>query len=70
MYSDANHSIKSLRGHWGCLIQLQESDGYEDQRNVIHWTSGRLAKLYDSVYIAELKAARNSLVEYLMLRDD
>lgn len=41
IYSDANHSIKSLRGHWGCLIQLQESDGYEEQANVFHWSSGR-----------------------------
>lgn len=64
IYSDANHSIKSLRGHWGCVIQLQESDVYESQKNVIYWTSGRLAKLYDSVYAAELKAARNSLVEF------
>lgn len=70
IYSDANHSLKSLRGHWGCLLQLQMSDEYEDQGNVVHWTSGRLAKLYDSVYIAELKAARNSLVTFLEVRND
>lgn len=70
IYSDANHSLKSLRGHWGCVIQLQMTDEYEEQANVVYWTSGRLAKLYDSVFIAELKAARNSLVSFLDLRSD
>lgn len=70
IYSDANHSLKSLRGHWGCLVQLQTTEEPEPQENVIFWTGGRLAKLYDSVYIAELKASMNSLVEFLKIKSD
>lgn len=68
IYCDANHSLKSLRGYWGCVVQLQVSDEPEDQRNVIFWTGGRLAKQYDSVYVAELKAAMNALVEFAKIR--
>lgn len=52
------------------MIQLQATAESEEESNVIFWTSGRLAKLYDSVFIAELKAARNSLVEFLQLKND
>lgn len=37
---------------------------------MIYWSSGRLAKMYDSVFIAELKAANNSLVEWMKIRED
>lgn len=70
IYSDANHSLKSLRGHWGCLVQLQATEEPEPQENVVFWTGGRLAKLYDSVYIAELKASMNSLIEFLKIKSD
>lgn len=53
IYSDANHSLKSFRGHWGCVVQFQESDQPGELENVVMWTGGRLAKLYDSVFLAE-----------------
>lgn len=69
IYSDANHSLKSLRGYWGCVVQLQSSDEPEPQSNVVHWTGGRLARLYDSVYVAELKASMNAIVEFIKIGD-
>lgn len=69
IYTDASHTLKTGRAHCGHLIQLQSTTAPEPFGNVIHFGSERLAKLYNSVYAAEIKAIENGIKHYLKLRN-
>lgn len=57
VYCDASHSLVTGRAHAGCWIQLQDSDQPSPRSNPVCWGSQRLARVYESVYSAEAKAA-------------
>lgn len=61
IYTDASHSLVTCRAHAGSWLQLQESNDPEPRGNPVTWGSERLAKLYESVYSAEAKAAELAL---------
>lgn len=68
VYSDASHSRKTHRANTGVWIQLQLTEEPEERNNPISWSSSKLAKLYDSVYAAEVQAAKLALLHYLEVR--
>lgn len=68
VYTDASHSLRTGRAHSGFLIQLQSENVPSKLNNVIAYGSERLAKLYSSVYSAELKAIEIGIKNLLSIR--
>lgn len=67
IYTDASHNLKTGRAHCGSLIQLQATNNPEIIYNVVSFHSERLAKLYNSVYAAEIKAIENGIKQFLIV---